>query len=146
MCPAPASSRSMVVPMACRSYRGFRDQFLDLLSLANLSGVILEGYSGWYLGADGAPHAHMDTDMHQLAKNLKSEESANVRPRGLKKGSDAQSFEIYITVRIREIYEGLFKRMMKGVRRELSCCPHLCPQYYIWDDPGLTHMPTRVLV
>jgi len=90
------------------------EQFLDLLILANLSGVILEGYSGWYLGASGAPHPQMDTDMHTLARNLKKEETGKTKPRGLT-DSGALAFEIYITPQLRKIYDGLFRQLVDGV-------------------------------
>lgn len=90
------------------------EQFLDLLGLANLSGVILNGHSGWYLGADGAPHPHMDTDMHTLANNLRKEEQRVTKPRGLT-DSGVLSFEIYVTEELRRIYQGLYKKMMQGV-------------------------------
>ena len=61
------------------------EAFIDLLYAANLSSMILsEEHSGYYIGGDGAPHPHMDVDMHKLRTVLKEEESGRTKPRGIR--------------------------------------------------------------
>lgn len=94
------------------------EAFIDLMYAANLSSIILSDvHCGYYIGGDGAPHAHMDTDMHHIKENLKAETKARTKPRGISPLTpNVQSFILFITPRIRQLYEGQFTRLLGGVQ------------------------------
>ena len=57
-----------------RFYRNKMLQFVDLLSLSNVSMLIFsERYHGYYIHGRSV-HPHADTDMHDMNVNLKKEE------------------------------------------------------------------------
>ena len=91
------------------------EAFIDLLYAANLSSVILSDvHCGYYLGGDGAPHSHMDTDMQKLRENLTAETTGKTKPRGLAT-EGIHAFVVFITPRIRQLYDGQFTRLVNGV-------------------------------
>jgi len=83
-------------------------QFVDLLSLANVSCFIIEEQlHGYYLHGRSV-HACADTDMLSLNKQLKREEEQLCAKRGLQSDSDVQSFEVYLSRGVREMFNEAF--------------------------------------
>jgi meckelin len=81
---------------------------------ANHSGFILkdDGYTGWYLHGKAVVE-HMDTDMRQLAANLKKEERQQTAPRGLGP-NHAMGFEIYLHPKMRDLYKSQYELLKQG--------------------------------
>ena len=68
------------------------------------------------MSANGAPHPHMDTNMAGIQGSLQKEREGKTRPRGLwSQEPDILSFVLFVTPKIRSLYEGQFK-MMGGMR------------------------------
>jgi len=83
-------------------------QFVDLLSVANISAFILpEPQAGYYLHGRSV-HAHADTSMLELNRQLRAEEDGVTSGRGLSPASEVQTFEIFITRGLRELYDQKF--------------------------------------
>jgi meckelin len=99
------------------------ERFKDLMTCANISTIILaDKFCGYYVGSNGAPHPHMDTDMAGITSNFKKEREGKTRPRGLfpsdDGGDDAiQSFVLFVTPKIRGLYEGQFNTMAASRNR-----------------------------
>ena len=80
-------------------------QFVDLLAVSNVSMIVLEERaSGYYLHGKSV-HSHADTGMLELHRNLKRETDALAPRRGLRPDSDVQSFEIYVSQGVRDMYD-----------------------------------------
>ena len=80
-------------------------QFVDLLAVSNISMIVLEERaSGYYLHGKSV-HSHADTGMLELHRNLKRETDALAPRRGLRPDSDVQSFEIYVSQGVRDMYD-----------------------------------------
>ncbi|KAL1495402.1 hypothetical protein AB1Y20_016770 [Prymnesium parvum] len=83
-------------------------QFVDLLSVTNVSCILLEErYFGYYLHGKTV-HQHADADLLTLNKNLQDEEDGKLPKRGYTQNSDIQTFEIHITRGVREQYDEAF--------------------------------------
>lgn len=60
------------------------ERFIDMMTCANISSILFsDKFCGYYVGGDGAPHPHMDTDMQQIIKNFKFENKGHTKRRGL---------------------------------------------------------------
>jgi len=99
-------------------------QFVDLLSVSNVSMIILDQkLAGFYLhGRAVAPSA--DNNLIGLTRELKKEEEMQVSARGLLPGGDRpdlaenQSFEIYLAADVRQRYESkLLRRIEEQAQR-----------------------------
>jgi len=83
-------------------------QFVDLLSVTNISCILLEERNfGFYLHGRSV-HDHADADMMQLNSNLKREEAGTSMLRGFRQGSTVQTFEIYLSPKVRQKYDTAF--------------------------------------
>jgi len=83
-------------------------QFVDLLTVTNISCLLLEErFYGYYLHGRSV-HAHAEADMLQLNLNLKREEDGLVAKRGLKPESDVQTFLVYLARGVRDKYDSAF--------------------------------------
>ena len=84
-------------------------QFVDLLAVTNISCFLMEEkFFGHYLHGRSV-HAHADTDMLELNKNLKREQDELCPKRGLQKDSEIQTFQVYLSRGIREQYDSVFE-------------------------------------
>jgi len=84
-------------------------QFVDLLSVANVSCLILpEKFSGYYLHGRSV-HAHADTSMLELNRQLRQEEEGVTSHRGLSPVSEVQSFAVFLTAGMRDLYDTRFR-------------------------------------
>ena len=82
-------------------------EFVDLCSVANISVFILnEKLHGYYVHGKSI-YGKADLNLWQLYQNLDSEGQNLQKERGIS-NEDQQDFEMYISVQMREIYEGLF--------------------------------------
>ena len=82
-------------------------EFVDLCSVANISVFILnEKLHGYYVHGKSI-YGKADLNLWQLYQNLDSEGQNIQKERGIS-NEDQQDFEMYISVQMREIYEGLF--------------------------------------
>jgi len=82
--------------------------FVDLLSLANISVIIFDSrYHGYYLHGRSV-HQYADATMQEMATQLKMEEEGQVFKRGLAPNSEDQVFEIFVTKEFRDKYDALF--------------------------------------
>lgn len=83
-------------------------QFVDLLSLLNVSVLILdEPYAGYYVHGRSV-HAHADTNMRDLHQQLADEANGLTGHRGLSPASEAQTFRVFLTARMRDLYDQRF--------------------------------------
>jgi len=83
-------------------------QFQDLLSVSNLSLFALsEHNSGFYIHGHSV-HPHADTHMLELNQNLKKEEDNLCATRGLIPNSAQQSFEIFVSHKLREQFDNIY--------------------------------------
>lgn len=89
------------------------ERFKHLMTCANISAIILsDKFCGHYIGGNGAPHAHVDTNMAGIMNNFKNERESKTRPRGLwSQEPDILSFVLFVTPKIRSLYEGQFNKM-----------------------------------
>ena len=92
-------------------------QFVDLLAVTNISALLLEErYFGFYLHGRSV-HDHADTDMSQLNANLKREEEGLEMLRGFRQDSRVQTFEIYLSPKVRQRYDAAFVGGLDGPAR-----------------------------
>lgn len=83
-------------------------QFVDLLSVSNISLFILyDKYCGFYVHGRSV-HPHADTHMLELSSNLRKEEENLCATRGLLPNSSQQVFELHVTPKIRSQYESIY--------------------------------------
>ncbi|PRP76388.1 meckelin [Planoprotostelium fungivorum] len=83
-------------------------QFIDVMSISNISAFIFsERCFGYYLHGRSV-HAYSDTNMTELNENLKREEDDLTARRGLMPDTDTQVFEVYATEALREQYNHIF--------------------------------------
>eukprot|EP01112_Ceratiomyxa_fruticulosa_P015929 TRINITY_DN476_c0_g2_i2.p1 TRINITY_DN476_c0_g2~~TRINITY_DN476_c0_g2_i2.p1 ORF type:complete len:1026 (+),score=149.84 TRINITY_DN476_c0_g2_i2:116-3193(+) len=83
-------------------------QFQDLLSVSNLSLFALsEHNSGYYIHGHSV-HPHADTHMLELNQNLKKEEDNLCATRGLVPNSTQQTFEIFVSHKLREQFDNIY--------------------------------------
>lgn len=87
-------------------------QFIDLLSLSNISLFLLdESFHGLYIHGR-SPHPHADTDMADLVSCLKKEERDMVSKRGLE--GDQQIYELWLTKPIRSTFDKVASLFQSG--------------------------------
>ena len=86
-----------------------KQEFLDLCSVSNISVFLLdEKLHGYYIHGQ-APFGKADANFDELLRFLDEERKGKVRSRGFSQGEeDTQSYELYITNRMRTIYDGLY--------------------------------------
>ena len=83
-------------------------QFVDLLAVTNVSCLLLEErHFGFYLHGRSV-HDHADADMLQLNANLKREEEGLEMLRGFRQESTVQTFEVYLSPKVRQAYDRAF--------------------------------------
>jgi meckelin len=79
--------------------------YVDLLSLSNLSLIVLDQrYHGYYLHGRSV-HCNADTSMGELIKQLQSEQDGRVSKRGMLANSDEQVFEVFVTKAFRQKFD-----------------------------------------
>ena len=89
-------------------------QFVDLLAVTNVSCLLLEErHFGFYLHGRSV-HDHADADMAQLNANLKREEEGLEMLRGFRQESTVQTFEVYLSPRVRQRYDAAFSGALDG--------------------------------
>ena len=87
-----------------------KTEFLDLCSVANISVLILkDSLRGYYIHGQ-SPLCVSDTTLQQLIKFLEEEGQGKIKGRGIAddKNDDLQTYEIYLSYSMRQIYDGLF--------------------------------------
>ncbi|TPX38641.1 hypothetical protein SeLEV6574_g07708 [Synchytrium endobioticum] len=90
-----------------RFYRHPLLQFVDLCSVSNVSVLLFdEPWHGYYIHGRSV-HSYADTDMADLYRQLKKEESNVVPRRGLN-DTDEQAFEIFVMKSLRETYDQVY--------------------------------------
>lgn len=98
-------------------YRWFEDplnNFVDLLSVSNISVLILkERFYGFYLHGR-CVHAHADVDLAEMRQNLTREAENKVSRRGLLVSDETalQTYEVYLTSELRQEYDSRFGSLM----------------------------------
>ena len=82
--------------------------FTDLLSVSNISLIILDqSLHGYYIHGK-SPTGNADVTMDELRRTLEKESEGKARRRGIPEAeSDLQSFEIYIPWKMRNTYDNL---------------------------------------
>lgn len=79
-------------------------QFVDFCSVANISMFIMTHKQyGFYIHGR-SPHGNADTSMQQMSLALEKENNNNTATRGLKQGSDVQTFSISVSEKINKEY------------------------------------------
>ncbi|KAJ1556199.1 Meckelin, partial [Cladochytrium tenue] len=90
-----------------RFYRNRILQFVDLLSVANISLLIFnEKCHGYYIHGRSV-HTTADTDIGSLNENLQREGNDLVPARGLQ-DTDQQSFEVFVTQSFKSAYDKIY--------------------------------------
>ena len=85
-------------------------EFLDLCSVANVSVLILqESLRGYYIHGQ-SPLGKADTTLQELIKFLEEESKGKIKGRGITddKSDNLQTYEIYLSYTMRQIYDGLY--------------------------------------
>lgn len=83
-------------------------QFVDLLSVSNISLIVFaERCYGYYIHGRSV-HAHADTNMAGLLDSLRKEEENMCGTRGLQPNSIIQTFEVYFSLPLREHYDKIY--------------------------------------
>lgn len=103
-----------------RFYRNRLLQYLDLLSISNISLMILdERCHGYYIHGRSV-HPMADTDVGELNEHLRKEENDMVPNRGLQ-DSEQQSYEIFVTPNFRQTYEKIYSIVInENIQKQLS--------------------------
>ena len=82
--------------------------FVDLLSLSNISVFVLhERYAGYYLHGRSI-YQHTDVSMREMGANLQEEMEGMAPPRGLGENSDCQTFEMFVTQQFRDAFDDCY--------------------------------------
>lgn len=91
-----------------RFYRNKISQFSDILSLANISLLIMnEKFHGYYIHGKSV-HSTADTSMEELNACLLKEAADMVPRRGL--GSSSQlNFELFVMPDFRNVFDGIYR-------------------------------------
>lgn len=87
-----------------------KQEFIDLLCVSNISVFILDqSLHGYYIHGQ-SPAGKADTNLDELLRFLEEEGTGRVRGRGLveKDNEDLQTYEIYISYKMRTMYDGLY--------------------------------------
>jgi len=87
-----------------------KTEFLDLCSVANISVFILkDSLRGYYIHGQ-SPLGEADTTLHELIQFLEEEGRGKIKGRGLtdERGDELQTYEIYLSYIMRQIYDGLY--------------------------------------
>ena len=85
-------------------------EFLDLCSVANVSVLILqESLSGYYVHGQ-SPLGKADVTLQELIRFLEEEGRGKIKGRGITddKNDNLQTYEIYLSYTMRQIYDGLY--------------------------------------
>nr|KAJ3421257.1 Meckelin [Polyrhizophydium stewartii] len=90
-----------------RFYRNKLLQFIDLLSLANISLLIFDSPCHGYYIHGRSVHSYADTNMEELCNFLRKEENDMVPRRGLQ-DTNHQSFEVFVTLKMRSTFDKIF--------------------------------------
>lgn len=91
-------------------------QFVDLLSISNISVFLLDSpFHGYYVHGRSV-HPFADTDMTEIGNNMKKEENNLVSKRGLAE-SDDQAFEVFVNAPFRQVIDKVFALMKFGQDR-----------------------------
>jgi meckelin len=91
-------------------------EFVDVCSMANVSVFVMqESAYGYYIHGRSV-HGRSDTDMWEMHQQLKREEEDLCGKRGLLPDTDQQTFEMALTLKIRQQYD----RLMLPVREQLA--------------------------
>lgn len=103
-----------------RFFRNRLLQYVDLLSLSNISLIVMdESCHGYYVHGKSS-HGQSDTGLNRLNDNLQREESDVVPRRGLE-GTDQQGFEIIISQNFRDTFNKIYSLVAmvqpRGVKR-----------------------------
>ena len=89
-------------------------QFIDLMSLSNVSLFILDRqFRGFYVHGRSV-HPYSDTDLNEMSNNLKREERDLVAKRGLG-GTDQQAFTLFVTATFRKMFDKIYSLMLYEV-------------------------------
>jgi meckelin len=92
-------------------------QFVDIISMANISVFILDfSYHGFYIHGRSV-HPFADTNMSEMSSYLKKEESNLVTKRGLN-ATDQQTFEVFLSKTFRELYDKIHSVLMSNFRAQ----------------------------
>ncbi|XP_067396070.1 meckelin-like [Emydura macquarii macquarii] len=93
-------------------------QFVDLCSVSNVSVFILtHGCYGFYIHGRSV-HGHADVGMDAMHACLRKEEENLCPLRGLEANSDIQTFEVFLTDRVRQLYDKITQLLTEGPRGE----------------------------
>jgi hypothetical protein len=97
-----------------RYYKNRMLQFIDLLSLSNISLIIFdENYHGFYVHGRSV-HPYADTDIVDIAHNL-SKEATDLLPKRGFQNTNNILFEVYMTPEFKNVYENMFSNIQEKV-------------------------------
>lgn len=87
-----------------------KHSFIDLLSLCNTSLFVLDSSLHGYYVHGQSPSGKADASMEELVKFLDEEEIGRAKPRSLvdKENDQIQSYEVFISYKMRKEYDTLF--------------------------------------
>lgn len=97
-----------------------QQEFIDLCSVSNISVFILDdSLHGYYIHGI-SPAGKADLNLDELLVALEEESSANVRGRGLseKDNDNLQTYEIFISNKMRNVYDGIYGVQTEGMIRQ----------------------------
>jgi meckelin len=91
-----------------RYYRNRLNQFVDILSLSNISLLVFDEYCHGYYIHGRSVHSTADTDMEEL-NNCLQREAADMVPRRGFADTNQQSFEIFVPKPFREFFDKIYR-------------------------------------
>ena len=97
-----------------------KTEFLDLCSVSNISVFLLDSSSHGYYIHGQSPLGKADTNFDELLRFLEEEGKGKIRGRGITDddGDELQSYEMFISFFMRNIYDALFQSKTQGVIQE----------------------------
>ena len=97
-----------------------KTEFLDLCSVSNISVFLLDSSSHGYYIHGQSPLGKADTNFDELVRFLEEEGKGKIRGRGITDddGDELQSYEMFISFFMRNIYDALFQSKTQGVIQE----------------------------
>eukprot|EP00833_Pecoramyces_ruminatium_P008275 jgi/Orpsp1_1/1182307/evm.model.c7180000080766.1 len=102
-----------------RYYKNRMLQFIDLLSLSNISMIIFdENYHGYYVHGRSV-HPYADTDIIDIAHNL-SKEATDLLPKRGFQNTNNILFEIYMTPEFKNVYENMFSNLQEKINNSMK--------------------------
>jgi len=102
-----------------RYYKNRILQFIDLLSLSNISMIIFdETFHGYYIHGRSV-HPYADTDIIDISHNL-SKEATDLLPKRGFQNTNNILFEIFMTPEFKNVYENMFSNLQEKIHNSMK--------------------------